>query len=384
MNILIFGDANSIFMKDFCKHVLKKEDNVCIVSYTDTKSSLEFYQKMCIKEIYIRPYIEDCSIHLDNIISILIKRKKEIKKVLPFQKIDVIHVHYVEPSVLLQLFFIWISAKKRILTFWGSDILRISRENKKLLRPFLSMASSITFMIPAQYNAFCDIYGNYYKKVQIVDMGDEIIDIIEDVQTKYSRNSCKKCFGMATNKITIHIGYNKSKEQQHLKLVEQICLLPRTISSKIQIVFPWAYGGENTTEEDEYILQLKQLLKQKEIDYMFVNEFLTGEKLAMFRSSCDIFLYAQTTDARSASTIEYVYAGSLFICPSWVWDNYSIINHVQNICVRYCDISEVKNILYRNISKGDYANSNDNQELRKIIYKNISWKYLAVQWRNLY
>lgn len=104
MNILILGDANSIFMKDFCKHVLKKEDNVCIVSYTDTKSSLEFYQKMCIKEIYIRPYIEDCSIHLDNIISILIKRKKEIKRVLPFQKIDVIHVHYVEPSVLLQLF----------------------------------------------------------------------------------------------------------------------------------------------------------------------------------------------------------------------------------------------------------------------------------------
>ena len=383
MNILILGDSNSTFIRDFCKYVLKRDDNVCIISYTNTKKFSEIYQEMDIKEIYIRPYIENCPIHLSNIFSVLIKKKKEIKKILPFKGIDVIHIHYVEPSLLVYLFLIWISAKKRILTFWGSDILRISGYNKKLLRPFLSMASSISFMIPAQYNAFCDVYGNCLKKVHIVDMGNEIFDLFNDVRMKCSRDDCKKYFGMATDKITIHVGYNKSIEQQHLKLVEQLCLLPKMICSKIQIVFPWAYGGDANLER-EYTYQLEQLLKKKEMDYMFVNEFLVGEKLAMFRRSCNIFLYAQTTDAMSASSIEYVYAGSLFICPSWLWDNYSLINGVSEQCICYTDFNELSSTLSEIISNENHVYSNDNNELCKIIYRNISWKYLASKWRELY
>ena len=67
-----------------------------------------------------------------------------------------------------------------------------------------------------------------------------------------------------------------------------------------------------------YEKEIKDLLNISGIDYIFVNDFFSGEKLAMFRMTCDIFVYAQTTDAMSDSSIEYAYAGSLFLCPEWL------------------------------------------------------------------
>ena len=99
MNIIILGDSNSVFVKNFCKYVLKKDNNICIFSYTNTHKFSELYEEMGIKEIYIMPYFKNSPIRLISIIPLLWKKTNEIKKLLPFgMSIDVMHVHYVNPS----------------------------------------------------------------------------------------------------------------------------------------------------------------------------------------------------------------------------------------------------------------------------------------------
>lgn len=389
MNILILGDANSVFVRDFCAHVLDKEgNNICILSYTNTGKYAEFYSEMGIKEIYIKPYIEAAPpLHYTNIFKVMLQIKKEIKQVLPFDApADVIHVHYVQPSTLMYMFMIWLAAKKRILTFWGSDILRAEEANRKLLRPFLYMASAIVFMIPKQHEFFCDLYGDRFdKKTHIIDFGNSLLDLIDEVRQKYSRMECKKYFGRgaSTDKITIHVGYNKDEEQQHMKILKSICLLPSCLIEKIQIIFPWGYGS--SLHEDTYIKKIKVLLDEKGIDYIFVKDFLQGEKLAGFRMSCDIFIYGQTTDAMSDSVLEYLYAGSLFLCPNWLRGNYSLIDKYTAQTMHYMQFTDLCDILCEIVSNRECVFTNQiESELQETIYQNKSWETLSSKWRECY
>lgn len=385
MNILILGDSNSIFLKNFCKYVLDRKDNICIFSYTNTHKFSELYVEMGIKEIYITPYLDNKPLRLISIVPLSLKKMNELNKLLPFgMSIDVMHVHYVDPSLLLHLFAFWVTAKKRILTFWGSDIFRISECSKKVLIPFLHMASSIVFMISAQKDFFCDIYGNKFnKQIRIVDFGNELLDLIDSIRSQDSKRKCKKKFGLAVDKVTIHIGYNKSETQQHIKILEQVCRLPRRISEKIQIVFPWGYGEGDL--ENIYVEKMKSLLEGENIDYVFLKDFLQGRVLAEFRMSCDIFVYGQTTDAMSDSCLEYVYCGSLFLCPDWLWKNYLLVNRWTKKCVKYLDFFDLGDILYRILDKKEYEYSNYiEDEMRETIYKCKSWGSLSDEWRKCY
>ena len=386
MNVLILGDSSATVLRDFCTRVFAdKKDNVCIFSYTNQSKFSELYDNMGIKEIYIMPYFENCPIRITNIIPTLIRKVKEVKKLLPFTlPADIIHVHYVEPSLLIYLFILWLTARKRILTFWGSDILRISEDNKKLLVPFLYMASSIIFMIPNQYKIFSEIYGDHFKnKVHIIDMGNDILDCIDTIRYDSEKAEIKHEFGFSSHKKTIHVGYNRQKEQQHINVLEQICLLPEAIKARIQIVLPWGYGS--VFEEEIYEKEIKNLLDANGIDYIFVNDFFTGEKLAMFRMTCDIFVYAQTTDAMSDSSIEYAYAGSLFLCPEWLWKNYSLINCYTDQCIKYLSFNNLYDVLYKILSNNDIKFSNSiGDEMHQTIYKNKAWRFLTPKWRKLY
>ena len=70
MNILILGDSNSIFLRDYCTRVFAdKKDNVCIFSYTNESKFSELYNDMGIKEIYIMPYIENCHTYKPEVVT---------------------------------------------------------------------------------------------------------------------------------------------------------------------------------------------------------------------------------------------------------------------------------------------------------------------------
>lgn len=385
MNIIILGDSNVKLIKEYCENVLTREDNICILSYTNKGIFSDFYKNRGIKEIYVTPYTVRMLTKV-NVFQEIYRVDREIGKQLPFDKrIDVMHIHYVEVSTLIYLSLIWLRSKRRVITFWGSDILRISRENKKLLFPFLISASALTFMIQKQYETYSAMFRFFrgQHKIRIIDTGSDILNVLDDVCLKMNKSECKRAFGMLDNRITIHMGYNKEVEQQHLLMLEDFDNLSQTVIDKIQVVFPWQYG--TNVNEEEYIKQIEFLCKKRGIEYLFVKDFLSGEKLAMFRNSADLFVYGQTTDAMSDTPLEYLYIGSFFLCPQWLEDNYKTINKNKRQCITYSGFQELSTHINELVLGNKFMlNKSEYMQIKKEIYESKSWEKLAWKWRKCY
>lgn len=384
-NILVIGPANSIFTKDFCMHVLDEEDmNVSLLTQNETTQYRNDYEEKGIKEIiwpeFFRKGLSRQLLHLGKI-------KKEwralCEAVCGKEELDVVHVQFVEPLHLLYFWGLWKKAKRRVLTFWGSDILRASKMRLMFLPLFLKQADRIVFMIPNQYNYFRNIYGNRYQnKIRIVDFGNNMIDEIDRVLNQYSKEECKKYFGFSLDKMAVHIGYNASKEQQHDLILQEMKKLPENILHNMQIVFHVSYGkGEGYKAYHSHLIEM---LENMSADYVFDENYYKEDELAMFRRTCDLFIYGNQSDSRSASPLEYVYADSAFICPEWVAENYELLDRAGAHYYKYQKFDELKDVIMLALQELNGNRSSITEKSREIIRNETSWKEVTPKWKALY
>ena len=120
------------------------------------------------------------------------------------------------------------------------------------------------------------------------------------------------------------------------------------------------------------------------MNYIFIDKYLQGEELAMFRRTCDIFLYGQKTDARSASPLEYIYAGAKFICPKWLADNYKLLDEAGIRYYIYDDFEHLPNAVETCVKEMNMSTERISAKSKKRIHDEISWDSLAEKWRRLY
>lgn len=397
--VLILGNSHSVFIRDFCMEVLGgKGIKTTILSLYYSDRYLDDYQK---SKITITNWL-DSSLqkitkkiifrHLFKYTSSLIKINRQVAKK---EGADAFFVHYVEPVLLLCFYIPWKKAKKRILVFWGSDILRISDGNLKLLPLFLKQSTDIVFMIPNQYEYFQKKVGHKYDgKAHVLDFGNSVISRIDKISSEYSRRQCKEKFGFPEDKIIVHVGYNADKAQQHIEMMKSVIshiqlLMGKELKRKLKFVFHISYGHGDDFEY--YINDLQTIMDNNSLDYAFIDTYLQDDDLAMFRRTCDVFLYGNKTDALSASPLEYIYAGAVFICPKWLYNNYYELLNEGNIShYVYDDFDELGIVFNKCImeyeekaaNKDEFENIDSNG--RKVIKDAISWESLAPKWRSLY
>ncbi|MDO4303792.1 MAG: glycosyltransferase [Bacillota bacterium] len=385
MNVLLLGKTDSIFTRDFCKNILDSDEmNTVILTQALSKEYWRDYEAANVKQVkwpdcFLKGIRKQLSVLL-YLPGIWGKLRQEIG----FKnKIDIIHVHYVEPLHLLYFFPFWNRAKRRILTFWGSDIYTITQAKKVLLRYFLKHASSIIFMISNQYEFFQSIYGHKYDdKVKIIDFGNGLIDELDVVMSNYSKEDCKNHFKMPLDKLSVHIGYNASRAQQHLEIVEKLLLLPKDTLAQMELVFSVAYKCDDDFES--YKRQLTDMMDKAKMSYRFFDEYLQGEELAMFRRACDLFVYGQKTDARSESPLEYVYAGAGFLCPGWLADNYELLDQSDIRYYVYDDFNTLCESVQLCLDNIDAPEGKISEWGRQKIREEISWDAVGEKWRKLY
>lgn len=385
MNILLIGPSDSIFTKDFCMNILDDvKMNVTILTQRKAVRYDHDYEEKGIKEIvwpeFFQKGLGRQLLHLGRI-------KKECNMLLNEaggqDGIDVIHVHFVEPLHLLYFWGLWKKAGKRILTFWGSDILHASKVKLKLFPVLLKQADNIVFMIPNQYNYFCNIYGNRYNdKVRIIDFGNKVIDEIDKVLSMYSKEECKKHFGLPLDKIIVHVGYNAFREQQHDLILEEMKLLPKDVLLNMKFVFHVSYGQGDDFET--YKNHLIEILENAEMDYIFLDNYLKEKELAMFRRTCDLFVYGIQSDSRSASPLEYVYTGSMFICPEWLEKNYELLDRAEANYYKYKDFGELNNTIMLCLNEMKENKAKISEKSREIIRNETSWEAVTPKWKSLY
>lgn len=385
MNVLLLGISDSVFTRDFCLHVLGKKDiNTVILTPALAKQYSQDYRNNHVKEIRWPDFFQKGIRRQFGVWPLIIKKWRDLGNEIGFgNSYDVMHVHYVEPLHLIYFYYFWKKARKRVLTFWGSDFFSASKVKLLLYPYFLRRATSIVFMIRKQCDYFQSVFGHKYDdKIHIIDFGNSLLNVIDDVNQRYTVEECKEHFALPVNKVIVHVGYNASRGQQHIEILRNMAILPKDIIDKMKLVFHVSYGLCNNFEA--YKQQLIEIMDIVKLDYIFIDSYLQGEELAMFRKTCDLFIYGQRTDARSASPLEYIYAGAKFVCPAWLVDNYKLLDQSGIKYYVYEEFSKLPEAIQLCMNTMDLPSEQISEQGRKGIHDEISWDSLAPKWRKLY
>lgn len=369
MMIVIVSDANSFWIKEYIDKVFKKKEHAIVLITYENKIFKDFYQQKGIDVIEYnmigKRTITDI-LKLDNF-------SKRVLKII--KRCDVIHIQSPEPMLLLRCALIWKLSKKRIITFWGSDLLRAFKKDLFIYYPFLKSANTITLMTKEMTRHFNLIYNRAFKAdIKTQDFGVPMYSSISECSLNMSRQDCKCYWGIDENKIVIPIGYNGNIEQQHITLIRNLLLLPESKLQDIAIIVHFGYGGKNK----EYHNQVQDILKRSKINYLLIDRFLNQQETAILRLCADAFLYGQTTDALAGSVLEYVYAGCTLIKPNWL--DYSVLDELGIPYVEYNQFEEIPDI----IAALEMYEHKDVDEIRRKLWNYNSWDVLVPQWKKLY
>lgn len=374
-NIVILGNASTIFVYNYCREVLHEGYNVTIISFGDGSIYKNRYKELGIK-ILIRPIKKDLLSFKPDALRQYCRILREFKD----KEIDILHVHYVNIKELLFLVSLWNKARRRILTFWGSDLL-VEINSNAVSKYFIRTATKCILMIKQNTKRFIELFGTKYeRKLQIINFGNNNLPDIDQKLMEYRNcNSGSYCKGQ----FVIHIGYNASKQQNHKEIIKAICMLDEETKSRIVCVLPFNYA--KTSDYAGYKLELCNILDENKIDYYIEEQFLEGEKLAAFRCNVNLFILGHLTDGRSESPIEYVYSQVPFLCKKEVSENYN------EICVGdddgyivYENYDEITNHV-RKYVRGEYnLNYDAIEKRREKIRRDCSWDAYREEWRKLY
>lgn len=378
MKILIIGNLNTVFTFEYIKEVLMKNQYTNIVVLT---SETEENTKKTVKDYCVYNDIEvfyakktkiknkKRRLHPFLIVANILRYKKA-------KKFDVIHFHGVSNITFFIKFFI---SKKTllILSYYGSDLLRSSKCQLKLQRCVLKRADHITLATYAMIEKFNQIYDNKYsKKITKAMYGTTQVEYFNRYRNTMSIDECKDIYGLPKDKITVYIGYNGYRAQNHLKIISTLTKMEDNIKNKIHLVCHCSYGLTN-----EYRNEIIAHLENSSICYSFITSYLVKEEMVYFRLACDIFLNLQKSDALSASMIESMDAGAIVIKGDWLI--YKEIEEYETLLISVSTIEKLLNVIPEVINNIDNYKEKTIQNMGILNYL-LSWKNQSKKWLSLY
>ncbi len=371
-SILLACPTSVHFVQEYIENVL--DDSLFDIYFLTwrTNANEEIWHK---KNVKVLTLINDNEPKIVNILKLLFRL---ISISIKLRKLDIIHYHFIDKRFThLVDFFIGKNSKQTILTFWGSDLLRVPEKTIIGFSNLYKRANKINVMNIEMFNKFQAITkSKYSEKLISLDFGDSTLDSIINAQKNKSIIDIKNEWNIPEDKITIHLGYNGFEAQQHLKMINSLNSCNDEVKNSIYIIVPLSYGCPN----EEYKNAIIQALQETKIPFYIFDKFIDKNSIGEFRLTADIFLYGQTTDAISASMIEYFAAGSTVIKPEWLI--YSELTDNKISMIEYKDFNSLSRIFEDVILQKQYKIKNENNS--SIIYSLKSWNSLKKQWLEMY
>lgn len=379
MNILIITNPDSFVIPKYIDEVLlylSKDVNISIISlypilhninkdYYDTNKIavidpctnnkiLNYFSNVRIINVFIRWLV-------------LYRRVKKVKKT------DLICVHFVD--FLSAVFACLIKRRsKLIFVYWGSDLLRASKKILFLIKPFLKFADYIIFLTNSLFKKYSLEYGMPRYNYDIIDFGVSALSNIKYIKLSNDyKDKVKSFFQFPLNKLCVAIGYNGIPQQQHDSVVNVLMSLPDDIKKRLHLVFHFFTNQDKT----DYSNKLITLLEKSQISYSFLINFFDVETTAKLRSAVDVFVNSQTTDALSASLVEYLYAGAIVLNP--VWLDYPELEKSNIFYITYNKFEDINTIFTRIFEDCSlyYKYAKNNADT---IFSMYSWECLRKKW----
>lgn len=364
--ILIIGNADSVWVKDYCEYVLKSIDSDVFILSSDNSRFQDYYRLNHIK-VCLFPEGK-------KVIS-----GKKLCKIMHESKFDYVHVQFGSRFNIRAALAIKRHTKQVIVTFWGSDLLRLNWLQAIELSLYLPLVDRI---IVLTHNMLDSMQNNHLlrrfcKKVTIQDFGINILEQIDLIESE-DVIAFKQKRGIPQDAVTIGVGYNKSEGQQHLAVIDSVAAsLPSILIDKVFFVFQMTYGNCSAS----YFAELIDILRRNKMRYVIIEGFLDSEDVATLRKSIDIYINAQITDALAATINEYLYAGAIVLNPAWL--KYDELKSIGVIYNTYDSIESIPKALCSELDRlqMDSLAVKKNKEL---IRNHYSWGSIKHKWINLY
>lgn len=367
VKILLIGNADSVWIKEYCDYILHGEKYEVTIFSLYNSVYKNFYRDNNIKII-----IGDSRVSKGRI-GRLFSKVKDVM-CLRKNKYDYIHVHYCSLSSLRLMCCL---RGCKIVTFYGSDIFRVSIENIKKISFYLYFAKKIVLL---NYK-MCERFENskylrgMLNKVSVFDFGFTNLYYIKNILGSVSKEECKNKFKIASDKIVIAIGYSKSEAHQHTKVLDALKELPEDIKNQICLLFHMSYGECS----DNYWNEFQKKLKEIQCQYVIVEEYLTEYDIAYLRLAVDVYINAQLTDALSATMMEYFYAGGMVINAGWL--KYEELDKMGIEYKEFHEFRDLPSVLIECINEKEHTWTG---RIRDHIWESYSWEYRKDDWLRLY
>jgi|LSQX01.1.fsa_nt_gb hypothetical protein len=323
MEVLLVGQADSIFFEHYTKTIKKQRPdinfNVFSVDAIQGKYDLSAcnlvhinswvespYRKIKGVRTILQPFITWLSLY------IFLKRNKK--------RYDIIHFKWLIPGVILFPNIIRKYTIKTIATFWGSEM-----ESQNLL-----FSKNLYVITLNNFLRKCNVVANRSKKVEEyisnelnakqkfhkAHYGSSIIDEIQKLSKSETKEESKGKIGINGKLITIAIGYSGKTLHQHILVLEEIFKSEKfnNLKEKFHFILPLNYGCSM-----EYAQHVELKIKMYTDKFTIINPGkYTDVEIARLRNATDILIQLSKSDGLSASIIESFYAGSIIISGKWL------------------------------------------------------------------
>lgn len=340
--IVVIGDCNSIFVKNYITLVEKEFSKVIVLSENPIKEVYkEFYSR---ERVVTEPYYTKASLWLKAIpffrakLGAFLWAKRISKK---YGHIDVVHVHALNRARGTMAAYLRRVTGNIIISVWGSELLGKNNTQLKEMTPYYEIANHITFENKKMINCFKEAYGNKYdNKISECVITSGILDHIDDMRLLYTKEEMSCNMGYpSNNKLNVYVGHNGRDVQRHYEITELLKLLPEDVKNKINLVYTMTYGAPSK----QYIEKLKEKAKEVGCDVTFITGYKNEDEIAQIRLLCDVLLHAQVKDAASASVRECMYSGAIVVNGDWMpYDN---IPNYKNRVIEFSAMDQLIDIL---------------------------------------
>jgi glycosyltransferase involved in cell wall biosynthesis len=285
---------------------------------------------------------------------------------------DIVDIHFVEPYYSKYLCGL---PNKLICTIFGSDLFRTSDKQKKMQKAIFEKANKIV-LAENMRDYFVSHFEGMEAKLYYTQYGSEILEKIVLLKSNLSIPVIRKKYNVEGAKMVVSCGYNRIKEQQHLKIIDELTKLDVGIKNKIHLLFLLTNG--NAT--NEYLEEIERRLKQSAISYTCIHNKVTEIEIAELRILTDIAINMQTTDALASSIKEEFAAGTIVMVGDWL--PYKIY---ENLGIHYYEIN------FQTINDRFVFVIENFDQIKKMVKKNedivlnfASWSSLINKWVDLY
>ncbi|WP_297974548.1 glycosyltransferase [uncultured Bacteroides sp.] len=382
MKVLIIGNRNHQFIYNYVKAFRRaySQPYLKIDVLSQDSSEVTFSSDKYFDDIYaltVPPFLRKI-----RFLRILYQHILFRKYIRMLNHYDIIHVHYIENIIVRDIdFFSRRIHGKLIVSIWGSDFLRASKSRKKKLIKLFNRADRITIASDTVIKKFkeCYIGNTFISKIVLCRLGLEPLEnlrsiLMSDMNSRISKSK----IGLCEDKIIITIGYNASRLQHHIDIIENIehSSLLSPFCDKIEFLLPITYPKDN-----EYITMIKKIVLNSKYHYNIIEHFLSDGDVAHLRIASDIFVQLQPTDMLSGSMLEHLSARNIVITGSWL--PYDCLDQWGIFLRRIDRLELISNELY-DVLNNFVVYKELCDENSKMIIDKFRWNNVIQNWISLY